>query len=249
MLTREQQEIAYQIARSVREGRISKSNGKLHIQRELGLKNSSAGYMIYVYLKMIEGFQYKRALNSSDTEYFLERIGSDEGLEALSSAVHALRLHIEYREGMGVIQHTNRQILQRYEGLIQQMASVVSVQLLSINELNERFLRQVHESLNDTVNRRRQRLSIASKIPRKITQTVYVYQRNPDVVAEVLARANGVCERCLSKAPFLRKTDRTPYLEVHHRLPLADGGEDTIDNAIALCPNCHRGQHFGIINV
>jgi 5-methylcytosine-specific restriction protein A len=26
---------------------------------------------------------------------------------------------------------------------------------------------------------------------------------------------------------------------------LAEGGEDTVENALALCPNCHRRLHFG----
>jgi 5-methylcytosine-specific restriction protein A len=26
---------------------------------------------------------------------------------------------------------------------------------------------------------------------------------------------------------------------------LSTGGEDTLENAIALCPNCHRRAHFG----
>jgi 5-methylcytosine-specific restriction protein A len=73
-----------------------------------------------------------------------------------------------------------------------------------------------------------------------------VYQRNPDVVAEVLARANGVCEGCQSPAPFIRAKDGTPYLEVHHNVQLALGGDDTVKNAVALCPNCHRKAHFGV---
>jgi 5-methylcytosine-specific restriction protein A len=32
---------------------------------------------------------------------------------------------------------------------------------------------------------------------------------------------------------------------VHHRVRLADGGDDTTDNAVALCPNCHRKAHYG----
>lgn len=247
MLNREQQEIAYQIARSVRDGRITKSTGTAQIQDELGLKNSSAGYMIYVYLHMIKGLQFKRALSSSDAEYFLERIGADEGSEKLALAVRALRLHIEYREAMGVTQHANRKILQRYEDLVQQMNSVLYAEPIDINELSQQFLRQVQASQLDTAEKRRQRLAQAPKIPRRVTQTVYIYQRNPDVVAEALLRANGVCERCASKAPFLRRTDGTPYFEVHHQILLADGGEDTINNAIALCPNCHRRQHFGAV--
>jgi 5-methylcytosine-specific restriction protein A len=26
---------------------------------------------------------------------------------------------------------------------------------------------------------------------------------------------------------------------------LRDGGSDTINNVIALCPNCHRKRHYG----
>ena len=27
-------------------------------------------------------------------------------------------------------------------------------------------------------------------------------------------------------------------------LRLADGGPDTVENAVALCPNCHRRLHY-----
>ncbi|WP_080666815.1 HNH endonuclease signature motif containing protein [Variovorax paradoxus] len=44
---------------------------------------------------------------------------------------------------------------------------------------------------------------------------------------------------------FVSKATGDPYLEVHHITPLALGGDDTVDNAWALCPNCHREKHFG----
>ncbi len=34
-----------------------------------------------------------------------------------------------------------------------------------------------------------------------------------------------------------------PYLEEHHVIPLNEGGDDSINNAVALCPNCHRKIH------
>ena len=34
-----------------------------------------------------------------------------------------------------------------------------------------------------------------------------------------------------------------PYLEAHHVKWLGDGGSDSIDNTVALCPNCHRKMH------
>lgn len=70
------------------------------------------------------------------------------------------------------------------------------------------------------------------------------YIRDPAVVAFVELEANGCCEKCGLQAPFVR-SDGSPFLEVHHILSLADGGPDTIWNAAALCPNCHRECHYG----
>ncbi|MEB2604822.1 HNH endonuclease [Burkholderia cenocepacia] len=72
-----------------------------------------------------------------------------------------------------------------------------------------------------------------------------VFERNPDVIAEALHLARGICQGCGNPAPFERKATGRPYLEVHHVVPLAEGGDDTVSNAIALCPNCHRERHYG----
>ncbi len=80
--------------------------------------------------------------------------------------------------------------------------------------------------------------------PPAVTTQVTKYQRDPKVKAWVLKEANGHCENCNSLAPFLTPEDE-PFLEVHHLRHLADGGSDTVTNAIALCPNCHREFHYG----
>lgn len=54
--------------------------------------------------------------------------------------------------------------------------------------------------------------------------------------------SNGVCQLCDMDAPFY-DTHGQPFLEVHHIHYLSNGGNDTIDNVIALCPNCHRKIH------
>ena len=71
---------------------------------------------------------------------------------------------------------------------------------------------------------------------------VKAYERNPYVAEFAKRRANGVCELCQQPAPFLNKNGE-PYLETHHIKWLANGGEDTIENTVALCPNCHRKMH------
>lgn len=102
----------------------------------------------------------------------------------------------------------------------------------------------VAQSLRDDPEARRARLRDAPKKPKRISVSVSAFLRNPDVVAEVLHRANGTCERCKQAAPFFRRSDGSAYLEVHHAVRLADGGDDTVENARALCPNCHRKAHY-----
>lgn len=110
---------------------------------------------------------------------------------------------------------------------------------------HEAFYQKVLHAAKDDIERRRKRLNKANKIPKKIKVSVWQFFRNPDVVAEALYLANGKCQCCGKEAPFKRKSDSTPYLEVHHKIQLANGGEDSVENSIALCPNCHREKHFG----
>lgn len=83
-----------------------------------------------------------------------------------------------------------------------------------------------------------------NKHPRLRVTKIYQYVREPAVVAYALKKAKGKCDDCNQKAPFTSKSTGLPYLEVHHKILLKDGGSDTADNVIALCPNCHRKRHF-----
>jgi predicted HNH restriction endonuclease len=113
-------------------------------------------------------------------------------------------------------------------------------------EYEEELYKAVKESLKDDSEKRKQRLeSRISLYPDTYEIATKAFKRSADVIAEVLIRANGICERCGKEAPFKRKSDCSPYLEVHHVKRLADGGKDCVENATAICPNCHRELHFG----
>ena len=70
------------------------------------------------------------------------------------------------------------------------------------------------------------------------------YERDPHVVAWVRRQAGGICERCRRRAPFADRFGE-PFLEIHHLRWLSNGGSDTVENAVAVCPNCHRRLHIG----
>ena len=86
----------------------------------------------------------------------------------------------------------------------------------------------------------------AKNAPKKAGErTVTSIQRERDPYVSMLAKrnANGKCDLCEGEAPFL-DSKGMPYLETHHIVWLAKGGDDTISNTVALCPNCHRKMHI-----
>jgi 5-methylcytosine-specific restriction endonuclease McrA len=72
------------------------------------------------------------------------------------------------------------------------------------------------------------------------------FVRNPYVVAAALLRADNRCEVPACTRELFLRDDGTPYLEVHHLVPLSKGGADALFNVAALCPSCHREMHHGI---
>lgn len=108
------------------------------------------------------------------------------------------------------------------------------------------FASATKKALLDDTTVRRGRLAAKQKRKPDVRYVMTrIFDRDPDVVAEVLARANGTCEGCGAIGPFIGNAKGEPYLEVHHIVPLAENGDDIVDNAVALCPNCHRHRHFG----
>jgi 5-methylcytosine-specific restriction protein A len=94
-----------------------------------------------------------------------------------------------------------------------------------------------------SIDELRGKIEKTRKKPKKTTIETTAFERNPYVVEYAKRRAMGTCQLCESPAPF-KDNGGQPYLECHHIIWLSDGGEDAINNAVALCPNCHRKMHI-----
>lgn len=237
-ITKTQFEAACRVASQVFAGKRSTTDGAISLATEWGLNETSARDFIYDYKMMMEGRVFHRAMSAPAMEHFLHEIAREHGTQALLRAIAAVELHIEYYEGHYKVN------LRSMRAVVQRVRSSIAM-VIDLNQHLMTFDEAVEKSSSGPHSVRLKRLQEASGIPRRIRANVEIFDRNPDVVAEVLFRANGVCEGCCAPAPFKRKSNGSPYLEVHHVMRLADGGKDTVENAIALCPNCHRKSHFG----
>ncbi|WP_428827026.1 HNH endonuclease [Azonexus sp. IMCC34842] len=229
--------IACQIASQVYAKHLKVKDG-IALLSNYGIKSGTASGFIGNYKCLVDGKEFRRILSQSAMRHFIEQIHKEHGEKGTQQAIKSLRAHIRYYEQhYKKNTHAMRTVVESFEALTQGRAEEA--------ELQREFQAQVNRSRRDSQVERVKRLALADKKPRAIPTKGTTFLRNPDVVAEALFRANGVCERCHNEAPFRRALDGTPYLEVHHKKRLADDGEDSLDNAIALCPNCHRQAHYG----
>lgn len=90
----------------------------------------------------------------------------------------------------------------------------------------------------------RQRVQNVNTRPVQVQRVVSVYSRNNALRAFVKSRANYSCEMLDCDYIAFEKENGEKYIEVHHLIPLAEGGEDSIANTVALCPTCHRKIHY-----
>ena len=224
---------AFTLGTQVAKGEISEKTAIDALIAETGMNGHSASGYIYGIQKMLAGELYTRTINIEATTYFLKNILSEFGLGKAKLAVQAVEKHLTYYPGGG------------QPGITSMLADFSHI--VSRNDPFEvnAFDQTVDNLMHGPESALAAQLPTIGHKPLKVRASVSAFVRNPAVAAYVRRRAKGMCERCNQPAPFLKKSSALPYLEVHHVIRLADEGDDTVENAIAVCPNCHRFLHFG----
>ena len=85
-----------------------------------------------------------------------------------------------------------------------------------------------------------QRLGVL--IPARVVRETIRFVRDRSVADQVKAAYENACQRC-RKVVLLR--NRVGYAEAAHVRSLKNGGSDTPDNVLCLCPNCHKEMDGG----
>lgn len=115
-----------------------------------------------------------------------------------------------------------------------------------LSQSSETDSKSAQDRSHDLQTLREEAMSAATESASQSTTTreVTEYDRSDEIRDYVIARANGCCEGCREPAPF-RNRSGDPYLHSHHVHELADGGPDSPEHVIALCPNCDYRVHHG----
>ncbi|MHC1731982.1 MAG: hypothetical protein AB9888_08155 [Bacteroidales bacterium] len=100
-ITNEMVTLAYDYAKKVYLGELSRNEGKFEIARVAGMNAGSAQDFITDFLAMMSGNEYHRTMSNFATTYFIENIRKDFGEKAYQSALDATEKHIKYYNSLG----------------------------------------------------------------------------------------------------------------------------------------------------
>jgi 5-methylcytosine-specific restriction protein A len=237
-------EESYQYGRDILAGKRKKQECVALLMRDFPFAERTASAYIDCYIAVRRGGKIsKSTLGAKGIKFLLLKI-ADEGVAQLDAALGVLRAFIDYLEGLP---GSGGRASSREIGLRELLDEFLPLVLSKAVPFPapEIFEAQVLEHMRLTAEERAREVASAPRKPTSYVAYSRGFYRSAAVAASVLLRAAGKCEGCGEPAPFVRPNGSL-YLEVHHKQRLADDGPDTEENAIALCPNCHRQRHYGV---
>jgi len=230
---------AYTISKKVFDGQLTFKEGKKKLVGNRKMNPNSAADYINNFRCMVEGRRFTRTNNAFSIEYFFENIYKDYGLLKLSNALTALKLHIEYYEGIQKVKmHKMRDIYNRYFPAVPIDTPDEAEQNEIINEIKKQ-----RETRQDILKELKKLKTTDSE---QITISSKSFKRDNRTIAQIKILRDFKCQIC---SESIKKKDGSMYIEAAHIKPKHQKGRETPDNIILLCPNHHKEFDFGNLKV
>ena len=128
--------------------------------------------------------------------------------------------------------------LERVKDLLSQKTKKPSTLEEALSGAVELFLEK-----NDPVRKANRVLSKPEHASRRVKSESQIKGSHPISARtkhEVMKRDEA---RCIHRDAFEQRCEQRRWLDVHHRIPVSEGGTNTLDNLITLCKNHHIHQH------
>lgn len=203
-------------------------------------------FLAYSLVHFIENYEECIALKEEIYQNNTKRKYSNVFIQQilLSSTKEQAKENIEEAKGYGIL--LNNTWADKYDSIREIIKSqkewkrVIKEQLIendNFSEMYNNFSRLKHKYF-DNISLK----YLKGKLSNRNQAQISIYTRSVFIKEYARRVSNGVCQLCDKDAPF-RDKHGNPFLEVHHIQYLSEGGSDSMENVVALCPNCHRRIH------
>ncbi len=226
--------IAYELSKKVYEGKLTFKEGQQQLVGNGRMNPNSAADYLNNFRCMIEGKRFTRTNNAYSMEYFFDNIYKDYGSTGLSNALTALKLHIEYYEGIQkVVMKSMRNIYDKY----------FAIPLETPDEQEQKEIIQKFKNQNKSRKEIIDELkNLKPTDPEEVTVSNKSFKRDNRTIAQIKVLRDFKCQIC---STTIKKKDGTFYIEAAHIEPKHKKGRETPDNILLFCPNHHKEFDFG----
>lgn len=226
--------IAYELSKKVFEGKLSFKEGQQKLVGNGRMNPNSAADYLNNFRCMIEGRRFTRTNNTYSMEYFFDNIYKDYGSIGLSNALTALKLHIEYYEGIQkVFMKSMRNIYDKY--------FAIPLESTDDQEQNE-IIKKIKNQNKSKQELIKELKNLKPTDPEKVNVSSKSFKRDNKTIAQIKILRDFKCQIC---STTIKKKDGTLYIEAAHIEPKHKKGRETPDNILLLCPNHHKEFDFG----
>ncbi len=230
--------LAYELSKKVFEGKLTFKEGQEQLVGDNRMNPNSAADYINNFRCMVEGRRFTRTNNAYSMEYFFDNLYKDYGSTGLSNALTALRLHIEYYEGIQKVNMKSmRSIYDKYFAVPLDTTDEHEQQ-----EIIKEFKTQ-NKTKQDIINELK---NLKPTDPEEVIINTKSFKRDNRTVAQIKILRDFKCQIC---STTIKKKDGTFYIEAAHIEPKHRKGGETPNNILLLCPNHHKEFDYGDRNI
>lgn len=213
---------AYEIGKKIYLNQITRIEGITFLEK-LGMNESSAHDYVYSYSNLIQGKLFTRNTNVYATEYYLDRIYNENGVNGLKNALLSLSQHIDYYE------------------------EVSGTSVKKRKDIYNRFYELVKDIYDETIYADEVDSEIEYSEGKTKKVLVNSYERNPIARKKCIEHFGLSCQVC--DFNFKEKFGElgADFIHVHHKIDISTIGVEysvnPITDLIPVCPNCHSMLH------
>ena len=221
-ITNQMVEKSFEIGKRFYKNQISLKDG-IKILTDIGMNENSAVDYVYNYSNLIQGKLFTRTTNIYGTEYYLQKIYEENGVEGLQNALLSLSQHIDYYE-----EKSGSSVKKR-------------------KDVYERYLNLIDKEPQKTVYPDEVDIEIEYSEGKTKKVLVNSYERNPVARKKCIEHFGLNCQVCDFNFKEKFGDLGRDFIHVHHKIDIATIGNEysvnPLTDLIPVCPNCHSMLH------